>query len=118
MPTELDERSLMYGRFVLRVGDPPESTLYATSARIGGTGLDAVALETLRGIRDWLGLAIAYGNPAREIRRGFEISAGIRSMVRPGGPRVREYFTWEHFRQRVRDAYRAAIRLRRPELVQ
>jgi hypothetical protein len=39
----------------------PTSVLYATSARIGGVGLDAVALETLRGLKDQLGLAIAYG---------------------------------------------------------
>jgi glycosyltransferase involved in cell wall biosynthesis len=41
--------------------------LYATSARIGGVGLDAVALETLRGIQDRLGRAIAYGNRSSEI---------------------------------------------------
>ena len=41
--------------------DLPKSVLYATSARIGGVGLDAVALETLRGLRDQLGLAIAFG---------------------------------------------------------
>jgi hypothetical protein len=39
----------------------PKSVLYATSARIGGVGLDAVTLETLRGLKDQLGLAIAYG---------------------------------------------------------
>src|ERR1700747_576321 len=39
----------------------PTSVLYATSARIGGIGLDAVALETLRGIDDRLGLAISFG---------------------------------------------------------
>ncbi|MBV8215505.1 MAG: hypothetical protein JOZ08_20020, partial [Verrucomicrobia bacterium] len=39
----------------------PKSVLYATSARIGGIGLDAVALETLRGLKDQLGLAIAFG---------------------------------------------------------
>lgn len=39
----------------------PKSVLYATSARIGGVGLDAVALETLRGLRNQLGLAIAFG---------------------------------------------------------
>jgi hypothetical protein len=43
------------------VADLPKSVLYATSARVGGVGLDAVALETLRGLRDQLGLAIAYG---------------------------------------------------------
>ena len=41
--------------------DEPRSVLYATSARIGGVGLDAVAYETLRGISDRLGRAVAYG---------------------------------------------------------
>jgi glycosyltransferase involved in cell wall biosynthesis len=50
--------------------DPlPRSILYATSARIGGYGLDAVAYETLVGIRDRLGLALAYGNRAEDLRR-------------------------------------------------
>ncbi|MFZ0505851.1 MAG: glycosyltransferase family 4 protein [Chthoniobacterales bacterium] len=39
----------------------PKSVLYATSARIGGVGLDAVALETLRGLKSQLGLAIGFG---------------------------------------------------------
>src|SRR6516165_8483102 len=39
----------------------PRNILYATSARIGGVGLDAVACETLRGIQDRLGKAIAFG---------------------------------------------------------
>ena len=39
----------------------PKSVLYATSARIGGIGLDAVALESLRGLQDQLGLAITFG---------------------------------------------------------
>jgi glycosyltransferase involved in cell wall biosynthesis len=39
----------------------PRSVLYATSARIGGVGLDAVAYETLRGIEDRLSKAIAFG---------------------------------------------------------
>jgi hypothetical protein len=39
----------------------PASVLYATSARIGGFGLDAVALESLRGIHGRLGLAISFG---------------------------------------------------------
>lgn len=45
----------------------PHRILYTTSARIGGVGLDAVAHETLRGIQDQLGLAIAYANRARDI---------------------------------------------------
>jgi len=45
----------------------PKSVLYATSARIGGVGLDAVAHETLRGIQRELGLAIAYGNRAPDL---------------------------------------------------
>jgi glycosyltransferase involved in cell wall biosynthesis len=39
----------------------PGSVLYATSARIGGLGLDAVAYETLCGIKDRLGKVISYG---------------------------------------------------------
>jgi len=45
----------------------PHRILYTTSARIGGVGLDAVAQETLRGIPDQLGLAIAYANRAPDI---------------------------------------------------
>ena len=45
----------------------PTSVLYATSARIGGIGLDAVAHETLRGIQNQLGLALAYGNRAPDL---------------------------------------------------
>ena len=45
----------------------PKSVLYATSARIGGIGLDAVAHETLRGIQRELGLAIAYENRALDL---------------------------------------------------
>ena len=47
----------------------PTGVLYATSARIGGIGLDAVALETLRGIRDCLGLAISFGVNTNEFGR-------------------------------------------------
>jgi glycosyltransferase involved in cell wall biosynthesis len=47
----------------------PGSVLYATSARIGGIGLDAVALETLRGIDDRLGLAISFGVKSAEFHR-------------------------------------------------
>jgi len=35
----------------------PKSVLYATSARIGGVGLDLVAHETLKGIEPLLGKA-------------------------------------------------------------
>jgi glycosyltransferase involved in cell wall biosynthesis len=45
----------------------PQSVLYSTSARIGGVGLDAVAHETLKGIQQELGLAIAYGNRAPDL---------------------------------------------------
>jgi glycosyltransferase involved in cell wall biosynthesis len=45
----------------------PQSVLYSTSARIGGVGLDAVAHETLRGVRAELGLAIGYGNRAPDL---------------------------------------------------
>lgn len=47
----------------------PRNLLYATSARIGGPGLDAVALESLRGAHDagCLGRALAFGNRQTEI---------------------------------------------------
>ena len=47
----------------------PGNVLYATSARIGGSGLDSVALESLRGLyrSDILGRAIAYANRQTEI---------------------------------------------------
>jgi glycosyltransferase involved in cell wall biosynthesis len=45
----------------------PRHVLYATSARIGGIGLDAVAHETLRGLKDRLGMAIAYENRASDL---------------------------------------------------
>jgi glycosyltransferase involved in cell wall biosynthesis len=46
----------------------PRHVLYATSARIGGYGLDLVAHETLRGIQSQLGMAIAYANRARDLK--------------------------------------------------
>jgi hypothetical protein len=45
----------------------PRHVLYATSARIGGVGLDSVAHETLRGIKDQLGMALAYANRASDL---------------------------------------------------
>ena len=47
----------------------PRKILYATSARIGGPGLDAVAFESLRGAHGagCLGRAIAFGNRQSEI---------------------------------------------------
>ena len=47
----------------------PSSVLYAISARIGGVGLDLVALETIRGIQPYLGKAISYGVRAPGIDR-------------------------------------------------
>ena len=47
----------------------PRSVLYAISARIGGIGLDLVALETIRGIQPYLGKAISYGVHAPDIDR-------------------------------------------------
>lgn len=53
----------------------PQSLLYATSARVGGSGLDSVAHEELKASArgGFLGRALAYGNrqrdvPARSIR--------------------------------------------------
>jgi glycosyltransferase involved in cell wall biosynthesis len=48
----------------------PRRVLYATSARIGGYGLDSVAHETLRGIQNQLGMAIAYANRADDLKSG------------------------------------------------
>jgi glycosyltransferase involved in cell wall biosynthesis len=48
----------------------PRHVLYATSARIGGYGLDSVAHETLRGIQNQLGMAIAYANRADDLKSG------------------------------------------------
>ena len=47
----------------------PRNLLYATSARIGGPGLDAVAYESLRGACEagCLGRALAFGNRQDEI---------------------------------------------------
>src|SRR5260370_8010886 len=47
----------------------PRSVLYAISARIGGIGLDLVALETIRGIQPYLGKAISFGVQAPDIDR-------------------------------------------------
>src|ERR1700736_3969171 len=48
----------------------PRHVLYATSAKIGGVGLDLVAHETLRGVKDQLGMAIAYENRASDLKPG------------------------------------------------
>jgi glycosyltransferase involved in cell wall biosynthesis len=47
----------------------PSSVLYAISARIGGIGLDLVALETIRGIQPYLGKALSFGVRDPEIDR-------------------------------------------------
>src|SRR5215471_21619478 len=47
----------------------PRSVPYAISARIGGIGLDLVALETILGIQPYLGKAISYGVRAPNIDR-------------------------------------------------
>jgi len=47
----------------------PSSVLYATSARIGGIGLDLVARETILGIQPYLGKAISYWARAPNIDR-------------------------------------------------
>jgi hypothetical protein len=88
----------------------PSHVLYATSARIGGIGLDSVAHETLRGIEDRLGLAIASGNRTRNPDLGLKMGTA-------GRARAVEQFTWNHFRRRVSEAYRAAMAIRQPQLV-
>jgi glycosyltransferase involved in cell wall biosynthesis len=47
----------------------PHSVLYAISARIGGIGLDLVALETIRGIQPYLGKAVSFGVQDQDIDR-------------------------------------------------
>jgi hypothetical protein len=47
----------------------PTNVLYAISARIGGIGLDLVALETIRGIQPYLGKAVSFGVQARDVDR-------------------------------------------------
>src|SRR5246127_262626 len=48
----------------------PRSVLYSISARIGGIGLDLVALETIRGIQPYLGKAVSFGVHAPDLDRG------------------------------------------------
>ena len=50
----------------------PRNLLYATSARIGGPGLDAVAHESLRGAHEagCLGRALAFGNRQSDVPAG------------------------------------------------
>lgn len=68
-------RRLASGVILLRFMEKePRHVLYATSARIGGVGLDAVAHETLRGIEGQLGLAIAYANRAKDLDPGKMMS--------------------------------------------
>jgi len=45
----------------------PKSLLYSIGAGIGGSGLDAVALETLRGAKPFLGRAIAFSSNQKDI---------------------------------------------------
>jgi glycosyltransferase involved in cell wall biosynthesis len=54
----------------------PRNVLYATAARIGAVGLDAVACETLRGIEDRLGKAIAFGVRAPGFDRSKIVTLG------------------------------------------
>jgi glycosyltransferase involved in cell wall biosynthesis len=66
----LNSAHFWYSLYVLMQNpEMPASVLYATSARIGGVGLDAVALETLRGIREELGMAISFGVKRAEFDR-------------------------------------------------
>jgi glycosyltransferase involved in cell wall biosynthesis len=45
----------------------PSSVLYSISTRIGGIGLDLVALETIRGIQPYLGKAVSFGVRAPDL---------------------------------------------------
>jgi hypothetical protein len=69
----------------------PSHVLCATSARIGGIGLDSVA---------------HYRNPDLVLKMGAA-----------GRERAVGQFTWDHFRRRVLEAYRAAMAIRQPQLV-
>ncbi len=61
------------GPFIVPGLDLPRRILYATSARIGGSGLDAVALESLRTVHraGILGQAITFDNRQEEIPPSF-----------------------------------------------
>jgi hypothetical protein len=71
--------------------DLPKSVLYAASARIGGVGFDAVALETLRGLRDQLGLAIAFGLRLFDLFHGWsgQVLHSLQTAKSLGIPRTR-----------------------------
>src|SRR4051794_33643208 len=66
---KLSRRNLR-SRSLKQPGPLPQHVLYATSARIGGSGLDAVALETLRGIEPRLERALAFANRGGGVARG------------------------------------------------
>jgi glycosyltransferase involved in cell wall biosynthesis len=59
--------SIPAGELQTSVRRQPKSLLYSIAAGIGGSGLDAVALESLRGARGFLGRAIAASNNQTEI---------------------------------------------------
>ena len=62
----------------------PESLLYSIFARIGGSGLDTDAFETLRASyrSGFLGKAIAYGNRQNEIPASLIHSLRLDSDLR------------------------------------
>ncbi len=57
-------RGLLRRLAALANDDLPQRVLYATSARLGGTGLDAVAQESVKAAGARLGRALAFGNRA------------------------------------------------------
>jgi glycosyltransferase involved in cell wall biosynthesis len=162
----------------------PSHVLYATSARIGGIGLDSVAHETLRGTKPYLQGSpgsvkiLGFTNRVEELYRqcsvfvfpsecegsakstyeaagsglaqivtresGDVVIDGLNGCVIPpkneeaigdailrlcrnpdlalkmgaaGRERAVGQLTWDHFRRRVSEAYRAAMAISQPQLV-
>lgn len=84
----------------------PRNVLYATSARTGGVGLHWVASV--------LGISTRHRHKGNIKKSNIKLvplrtEAGIRMKNSPN--------PWDHFRHRVSDAYRAAMAIRRPQLV-
>lgn len=89
----------------------PQHILYATSARIGGSGLDAVALETLRGIAPRLKKALAFAD------RGGGVARGKIRTLEWHWVRLLSFLGSEHYyaaKKRALDSAAAAELARRP----
>ncbi len=88
--------------------------LYATSARVGGSGLDSVVAESLRGLHreGILARAIAYGNRQKAIPRGLIRSLAwhpVRLLSFLDSPHYygakRQYADWIAARELARGGY-------------